>query len=352
MTAKHARPRQPARPGQPVIDPADWTGADLAADTSWIHPLEAADIDALRAMVAPVMPQLNGDPNRLLDMPREAFDPGPFAPRIVAIRHELKDGRGAALLRRLPMESMDPLEAAAIYWGIGRHLGVACSNNAEGDMLGHVTDLGKTQKDPQSRGYQTREEMAYHCDQSTLVGLLCVRTPRSGGISKIASAIAIHNEMLRRDPQAAALLSGTFCWTKHGEKNPDEPDFYESPVFNFYEGKLCLAFGPTHILKGHKLPGVTPLTEAQLAAIQLARTIAEEVHYEMVLERGDMQFLNNLVAVHTRTEYHDWPEPERKRLLWRLWLVAPDMRPSTPYINQWGVGVKTRSTRERIVLGV
>lgn len=350
MNARTEVRREPAGLGRPAVDPAEWTGADLARDTRWVYTLDAQDIAALRAMVAPVMKKIAGDPNGLLALPREAFELGSFAPRLADIRHALKDGLGVALLRRLPMEDLDPLEAAAIYWGIGRHLGLACSNNPEGDMLGHVTDLGKSIDDPMSRGYQTRATMAYHCDQSTLVGLLCVRTPKSGGISKIASAVAVYNEMLRRDPAAAALLSQSFCWTKHGEMNPDELPYYQSPIFNFLDEKLCVAFGPTHIKKGHELPGVAPLSAAQKAAIQLARDIAEELHYEMVLERGDMQFLNNLVALHTRTEYQDWPEPHRRRLLWRLWLVATDMRPSTPYIKQWGVGIKTSATKERIVL--
>jgi hypothetical protein len=33
-----------------------------------------------------------------------------------------------------------------------------------------------------------------------------------------------------------------------------------------------------------------------------------------------MQFLNNHVTLHSRTEYVDHPEPERRRDLVRLWL--------------------------------
>lgn len=346
----HRAAREIAVRGKPVVDPAEWRGADLAKSQRWIFPLDDRDLGRLMDVARSVRKAIGNDPNGLLALPAAAFDFGAYAETIAAIRSELKDGLGAALIRRLPMESMDPLDAAAIYWGIGRHLGQAISNNPEGDLIGHVTDLGKTQKDPLSRGYQTREEMNFHCDQSTLVALLCVRTPKSGGTSKFASSVAIYNEMLRRDPQAVELLSQPFCWTKHGEMNPGERGWYESPVFNFLDGKLCVSFGPTHIRKGHELPGATPLTQAQRDAFELARTIAEEQHYSMLFQPGDIQFLNNSVAVHTRTAYEDWPDPAKKRLLWRLWLVAPDIRPSTPYITQWGVGVKVSTTRERVVL--
>jgi alpha-ketoglutarate-dependent taurine dioxygenase len=42
----------------------------------------------------------------------------------------------------------------------------------------------------------------------------------------------------------------------------------------------------------------------------------------MDLRRGDMQFLNNHIILHSRTAYEDYPEPERRRDLIRLWLDA------------------------------
>jgi hypothetical protein len=342
--------RTPAIPGRPVTDPADWKGPDLERNQRWKFILDSQELDQILSMARSVRRTIGDNPNGLLKLPASAFDFGSCFEKIRAIRHELKDGLGAALIRGLPMGDIDLLDAATIYWGIGRHLGAACSNNPEGDMLGHVTDLGKTQKDPNSRGYQTREEMAFHCDQSSIVGLFCVRTAKSGGVSKISSSVALYNEMLKRSPESVAVLSRLFCWTKHGEMNKGEAAYYESPVFNFLDNMLCTSFGPTHMRKGHALPETPDLTEEQEHAIALAKSIAEELHYAMQMQPGDMQFLNNSVVLHTRNEYEDWPDAARKRLLWRLWLIAPDVRPLTPYIKQWGVGIKLASTTERIVL--
>jgi hypothetical protein len=44
----------------------------------------------------------------------------------------------------------------------------------------------------------------------------------------------------------------------------------------------------------------------------------------MDFQPGDIQWLKNSVVLHKRTEYVDWPEPERKRHLLRLWLCARD----------------------------
>jgi hypothetical protein len=342
--------REPVASRRPVVDPADWKGRDLATNSRWSFHLDSSDIDDLLSAAANIRRRVGNDPNGLLQLSAEAFNFGAFEEKIRAVRHELKDGFGVALVRGLPLDEMELIDAATIYWGIGLRLGVPCSNNPEGDMLGHVTDLGKSYKDPNSRGYQTREEMAYHCDQSTIVGLLCVRTAREGGQSKIASSIAMYNEMLRRSPESVEVLTRPLCWTKHGEMNPGDIGYYESPVFNFIDQMLCTAFGPAHIRKGHALPEAPDMTEEQRDAIELAKKISEEQHYGMEMHKGDMQFLNNLVTVHTRTEYTDWPDSSRKRLLWRLWLINPEIRPSTPYIKQWSAGVKVSSTVERVVL--
>ena len=75
------------------------------------------------------------------------------------------------------------------------------------------------------------------------------------------------------------------------------------------------------------------------AAIRRAEEIAHAQRYEMVLEVGDMQFVNNYVTLHTRSEYQDHDDPALKRLLWRLWLMNPDLRPRTAYAMQWQGGV-------------
>ena len=336
--------------GEPVDDPGAWLPQEFAERSEWRHELSVKEIESLLNMAAQVREKIGNDPSGLLRLNKDAFQLGACSQLPAKIFEELKNGSGVMLVRGLPVAAMDPVDVATVYWGIGRHLGMALSNNPDGDMLGHVTDLGKTQDDPESRGYQTREAMDYHCDQSSIVGLICIREPKSGGISKISSSISVYNELLKRAPESVTLLGQPFCWTKHGETNENEPGFYQSPVFSILDGKLCTSFGPKHIFKGHALSGAPALTAAQHGAITAAEEIAEELHYEMTLKQGDMQFLNNFTALHTRTAYEDWPDAGRKRLLWRLWLLSSELRPETAYVKQWSAGVMLASTRQRIVL--
>jgi hypothetical protein len=65
----------------------------------------------------------------------------------------------------------------------------------------------------------------------------------------------------------------------------------------------------------------------------------------MVLEQGDMQFLNNHVMIHSRTQFEDHDEPARKRHLLRLWLSIPNGRPLCEGLRDAYKAVETNTVR-------
>ena len=336
--------------GEPVVDPAGWSARDLAGNDDWIVRLDDRDVTGLRAMAADFRQRHGDDANSLLDSNRGDFDLGSFNGKLETIARALKDGKGLVLVRGLPAGELEPIDVAIIYWAIGLYLGVPASNNPDGDMIGHVTDLGKDMSHPNHRGYQTRETMDYHNDQANVVGLLCIRTAKQGGESKVVSSISVYNELIRRRPDLLDTLVGDFCWSMMGEVDDGELPYYTSPIFNFLDGYLCTSFGPVHMRKGHALREAPDMSPEQSEAIRTLEEICEDLHYSMELEVGDMQFLNNMVALHTRNGFEDWPEPERKRRLWRLWLTVPGIRPLTPFMEHWRTGLLLKDTKPRINL--
>jgi hypothetical protein len=84
-----------------------------------------------------------------------------------------------------------------------------------------------------------------------------------------------------------------------------------------------------YIESAQRFPQVPRLTPAQIEAMDLLDTLVEDpaLHLYMDFEPGDIQLVHNHQVLHDRTEYEDWPEPERKRHLLRLWLCPPDGRP-------------------------
>ena len=327
-----------------------WTGSDLDGCSDWFFRATSDESDHVVDMARSMRRLLGDDPDEILKIKRSDFDLGPLGERLKSIMNEVRDGFGIALYRGLPIDELTLHELAIVYWVIGLTIGQPMSNNPEGDMIGHVVDAGKDFNDPRHRGYQTNVTMDYHCDQSDVVTLLCINTAKSGGLSKLASSRAIYSELMNRRPDLVEILSHPFCWTKHSEKEDTEVNYYESPVFNFNDGILSTSFGPKHMEKGHALPEAPDITDQQQEAIDLMSEIAEELHGEMQLERGDIQFANNYTVLHTRTGFEDWSEPERRRTLWRLWLSVPDFLPGTPYSEQWRNGVNLNHKKNRIVL--
>jgi len=85
----------------------------------------------------------------------------------------------------------------------------------------------------------------------------------------------------------------------------------------------------TFVLGAETFPELPPLTEIQREAFSLINKLADDpkFHLSMNLEAGDIQLLDNHNVLHTRTAYTDFPEPNRRRHLLRLWLVTPDGQP-------------------------
>jgi hypothetical protein len=201
------------------------------------------------------------------------------------------------------------------------------SQNGEGLVLGHVKDLGGDYADPNTRGYLTKAEMNFHSDSCDYVGLLCLKTAKSGGASRIASSSTIYNALLERRPDLAQVLTEDFYWTKHDEVNPGEEPFHKAPMFVFHEGYLNIRRPGAFVAKAQGLPGVPPFTELQNAAIATYRAIISEFALDIEFRPGGIQFLHNYVMLHTRRAFEDWDEPERQRHLLRLWLCDDNDRP-------------------------
>ncbi len=342
--------REPALPGQPVIDPACWTGEELAAREDWIFELSAPEISDLAAMAASVRGRIGDDPSGLVGLAREDFSLGAFAPRFERAKQILKDGVGLVLIRGLPVDDWDRLDLAIVYWGLGSQIGSPRSNNPQGDMIGHVTDKGKDLDNPVHRAYQTNAELYFHVDQCDMLSLLCIRQAKSGGHSKLVSSIALHNEMLIRRPDLAKVLAEPFTWSLHGEEGPGQAPWFESPVFNYVDGFLSVTAGYKSIEKGHKLHGTQPLSDIQLEALDYIEELGNDLTFETYLEPGDMPIINNQAVLHSRTGFEDWEDPERCRQLWRFWLGTPDYRPRSPYVENYLHGIWAPEEKRRVVL--
>jgi hypothetical protein len=307
---------------QPYLHPSAWLSQDVSGTGDWIVQLDADDIREIEQALAHV--KSNGI--QIPALSRRDFHVPRVARKMERVLRMLEDGRGFALVRGLPVERYSKADAARIYWGLGAHLGPAFAQNAQGDMLGHVRDLGADWRtDMKARGYQTRLRLNFHNDSTDVVGLLCLQKAKSGGASRIASSAAIHNEFALRHPDLWQVMCEPFCVDRRGEESPGQKPYYVTPCFNSFEGRLFIRYNRTFIESAQRFPEVPRLSPDQRRALDLMDAYCNDpkFHLDMAFEPGDMQFLNNYVVLHSRAEYEDWPEPERKRHLLRLWLRTP-----------------------------
>jgi len=308
--------------GNQVDHPSAWRVATLSKQDNWIHTLSDPEIQDLAEAVQAVKSR----GLKIVDVGVDDFKLPLLGPVLARIRDDLVNGRGVALIRGVPVERLSREDAAMTYWGIGLHIGEAVSQNAMGHVLGHVKDVGDEADDVNTRGYRSRADLPFHNDiGAEVIGLLCLQKSKSGGLSSVASAAAIHNEMLNRNPEFVAALAEPLYRDRRGETPEGQDPFYPMPVFNFHEGHFTVCFVRRFIESAQRFKEAPRLTDTQIAAMDMLMDLAysDEFRLDISFQQGDIQFVNNLTTLHTRTEYEDYPEPERKRHLLRLWLAEP-----------------------------
>ena len=319
----------------PVPGPAAWRGSEVARRTDWIHPLSDVEVAELDAAVAAA--RATGKP--LGELTADDFPLRTLRASIDGWLAELDEGRGFVLVRGVPVERYGEADASLAYWGLGLHMGRAVSQNAAGDLLGHVRDAGVDRKDPSIRKYRTRDPLDFHTDGSDIVGLLCLRPAREGGKSRIASSPAIYNEVLRLRPDLAQVLHTPFPFDRNGEERPGEPPFFSLPLCQRHGEQLRTFYIGWYIRDSQRHDVAPRLTSLQREAIDLLDALAGDPRFvlDMEFRPGDIQFLKNAAILHSRTEFEDHPEPERKRHLLRLWLTSRRTFAESDALLQGGV---------------
>jgi hypothetical protein len=335
--------REQAVAMKPLIDPAGWNAGGLTDVSRWSYPISAGDADELEVAVAAVRRRGVA----MVDIRKDDFPLSGFADVLADVRRELMDGRGIVMMQGFPLDRFDREGTAIAYIGLGAHLGQTMSQNKFGHILGHVKDLGGNYEDANTRGYMTNAEMRFHTDACDYVGLLCLQTSMAGGASRVASSVTVYNTMLQRRPDLVEALCGDYYRSRSGEISPGDLPYFKQPIFSFHEGYFSATGAGAVIDKAQKLPGVPKFTPVQKEAIDVYRQTVDEVALDIGFQRGDIQFLNNFVTLHTRREYRDWPEPERKRHLLRLWLYDPAGRPipKAQREGRFGSGVNVKGVQ-------
>jgi Taurine catabolism dioxygenase TauD, TfdA family len=308
--------------------PSAWYGLEMLTRRNWIEQLSETEIAEVERATTPLAKARV----EITAIRRDDFLLPTLGPRLQRILDDTLNGRGFALIRCLPVERWTKFESAIAFFGIGAHIGAARPQNAKGHALGHVKDLGLSSSDPATRIYQTRERQTFHTDSCDIVALLCLRPAKSGGLSSLVSSVTIFNEMRRRRPDLAKILFEPVETDRRGEMDAGQKPYFRIPIFNWHDGLLSTIYQRQYIESARRSPDVPPLSARQIEALDMFDALANDPALNMHMEfrPGDVQLVHNHTILHDRTAFEDWPEPERKRHLLRLWLAPANARPLPP----------------------
>ena len=302
--------------------PKGWDSNSIDAPECWIYSLSRKVLSELDSTITPGAGKVTPIEDLALSESCARYCHRDNAP----IAEALDSGRGFAIVDRIPVDRYTLDEAKAAYWLIGQSIGIPMKQNMRGTLLYDVRDTGADVRKG-VRFSVTNAESTFHNDNAfgatvpDVVGLLCVRTARSGGRSQLVSAYAIHNELLKNHPEVLGTLYENFYFDCRGEHAPDEPPVSQTQVFHWDGRDLTNRYLYYYIQVGHEKMK-RPLDSKQENALEVLEELLRrpEFSVEFTLRPGQILFVNNRRILHNRTAYQDFSDPERRRHYVRLWL--------------------------------
>ncbi len=306
--------------------PSAWRPGDFASMDEFSLDLTGRDIAILEDAI---VPWRNGgrtvpDPVCRDDVSLPGLER--FIDRLSAV---LMNGRGMAVVRGFPVRDHDERTVVLMYRVLCCGMGRLLSQSKRRQRIGFVAHC--PDRLLELRGYARAGRQVLHTDMEAVLGMLCVRRASSGGETRLASALAIHDEIgaTRADLLAPLLKGFPVGW---GEEPPARPTAgysdYDVPVLSWNDGRISVCHLPPQIREAAELAG-TPLSSAATEALDLFARLCErqDLVLTLALNEGEAYFINNYNTLHARNAFTDDPEKGRGRLMLRAWLDMPQPYP-------------------------
>jgi len=314
--------------GKKIEHPMAWIGSDLRKEDI-AYALSAAQVGALKDILLRVR-SIPRDEITFEHSRHPALDDA-----LAKIFDELMDGRGVVCIQGIPTLDHSIDEVEKMYRAIGTHFGTALSQNSLGMRMTRVQEERLPDGSSPARGTKSRFDLAMHCDSCDVLGLMCVRPAKQGGSTQFTSVLAVHNDLLEKRPDVLPILYRGFPHHRRGEQPDGFADVtpYDIPIFCNVDGYISsyIAFGS--IYAGCHAAG-RPITDEEQEALDVLQEAMNRLQFDMPWEAGDACFNNNLAMFHSRSEYVDWDDAVKARLLLRYWIQPRrNARPVIPQIH-------------------
>ena len=305
--------------------------------------LTARDIAALEAAIAPWR---DGGGTVPVPVCREDVSLPDLDVVIDGLATVLMEGRGVAMVRGFPVRDHDERTIALIYRFFCCRMGRLLSQSKRRERIGFVAH--RPDRILELRGYERAGRQTLHTDMEAVLGMLCVRRANEGRESRLASALAIHDEIRASRPDLLEPLCRGFPvgW---GEEPPDRPNNgyseYDVPVLSWNDGRISVCHLPPQVREAAELSGTT-LAGAAADALDLFAHMCEreDIVLTLALDEGEAYFINNYNTLHARNALHrqSWRRPRAPHAacLARYAAALPDLTGPEALLRRPQIGLR------------
>ena len=316
--------------GEPILNRRAWRGGELQERADWVVSLSREQVSGLYQL-ADSLPE---DSNDWLGFGLDGKYPESLTELISSVATELGTGRGFALLRGIDPSDIERLRR--VFWAFARGIGDPVMQNAKGEVLSIVADrFAGAERGRDTRGYESNDELRFHCDGGDCIAMGCIRQAPQGGMNGLVSLFAIYNEILANYPEHLETLKAGYELYSRKEqgdaastKKLGKVQQQRIPVFAWHEGRMSAWLNIQLAEIAAEVTGKN-FSAAEREALACVETIANRADMQLTFmqQPGDILLINNLAVMHRREKYFDSADPEEKRSLYRIWLNLHDSQP-------------------------
>lgn len=307
---------------EPIDSPMVWNTNSMLPNDG-IETLDDACLEELRTTAT----ALEANPLPITLLQADDFEMPACHKLFARIKNTLDNGVGFAIVERLLLDEIAPETAIKLYWLLLSLLSRPVAQKWDGQMVYDVVDTGgKATAGSGVRSSKTNAGQIYHTDNSfnlppNYVGLLCCQPSMAGGVSGLISFDSVYNQLLAQHPTVLPRLHQPFLFDRQREHAPDDDLVSSNPVFE-YDREILNARLATSLIRQGYAVAERDIDADGDNALEALDEVMESDHLGKTFEfeRGQIQIINNRRIGHRRTAFIDWPEPERKRHMVRLWL--------------------------------
>jgi hypothetical protein len=184
------------------------------------------------------------------------------------------------------------------------------------------------------RGYSRTGPLTFHNDRIDMLALFCIRAALSGGANVFVSLLKVYEVITHEHPEILPILERGLYMHRLGEQPAGEGPVtsHRVPIFAVADNLLSGLVSANAVLDLQLRYFADTLKPEEIKALEVMKAIFHrpELGFRLMLDPGEMIFINNYEVLHSREDFKDPETPDQGRFLLRLWLAGRPWRPKVP----------------------